>query len=46
MLKQNPRQYEEEYNEIQIDEIKESKQRIFNVLKCNINHDDDEKLKN
>ena len=38
------KQYEEEYNKIQIDEIKEFKQIIFNVLKCNVDNDE-EKLK-
>ncbi len=38
------KQYEEEYNKIYIDEIKEFKQKIFNVLKCYVN-DDDNKIK-
>jgi hypothetical protein len=39
------KQYEEEHNKIQIDEIKEFKPKIFNVLKCNLDYGNDEKLK-
>ena len=35
------KEYEEEYNKIQIDEIQEFKQKIFNVLKCYVDDDDD-----
>ena len=39
------KQCEEEYNNIQTDdEIKELKQTIFNVLKCNVDYGDDKKL--
>ena len=38
------KQYEEDYNKIQMDEIKEFKRKIFNILKCNIDHDNDKKM--